>query len=107
MGYKRKSTRCSISSNYCILKFLTPLTTTTNYLFQNSNESKNQTKIQKLLGYLRPGQDDEEGSFDVSFAGLFRCMFCTHKKPDTLNTQLMHISTALSDLNLKMKNLEM
>lgn len=70
--------------------------------------SKNQTKIQKILGYLRPGGgDDEEGSFDVSFAGLFRCMFCTHKKSDTTNTQLMHIGASLAELNLKMKSLEM
>ena len=63
--------------------------------------------MQKLLGYLRPGQDDEEGSFDITFAGLFRCMFCTHKKPDTLNTQLVQIASSLSELNSKMKNLEM
>lgn len=69
--------------------------------------SKSQTKMQKFLGYLRPGGDDEEGSFDVSFAGLFRCMFCTHKKVDPNSAQLMHIATSLAELNAKMKNLEM
>lgn len=70
--------------------------------------TKNQTKMQKILGYLRPGgSDDEEGSFDVSFAGLFRCMFCTHKKVDTTNSQLMQIGASLADLNLKMKSLEL
>lgn len=63
--------------------------------------------MQKFLGYLRPGGDDEEGSFDVSFAGLFRCMFCTHKKVDTTDSQLMHIASSLSDLNVKMKSLEL
>lgn len=63
--------------------------------------------MQKFLGYLRPSGDDEEGSFDVSFAGLFRCMFCTHKKVDPNSAQLMHIATSLAELNAKMKNLEM
>lgn len=63
--------------------------------------------MQKFLGYLRPGGDEEEGSFDVSFAGLFRCMFCTHKKVDTTDSQLMHIAASLSDLNIKMKSLEL
>lgn len=63
--------------------------------------------MQKFLGYLRPGGDDEEGSFDVSFAGLFRCMFCTHKKVDTTESQLMHIATSLAELNGKMKSLEL
>lgn len=43
----------------------------------------------------------------MSFAGLFRCMFCTHKKVDTTNSQLMHIAASLGDLNEKMKNLEL
>lgn len=69
--------------------------------------TKNQTKLQKFLGYLRPGADDEEGSFDISFAGLFRCMFCTHKKVDTTESQLMHIAASLVELSGKMKNLEL
>lgn len=68
--------------------------------------TRNQTKLQKFLGFLRPG-DDEEGSFDLSFAGLFRCMFCTHKKVDNTNSQLMHIAASLSELNVKMKSLEL
>ena len=34
-------------------------------------------------------------------------MFCTHKKVDPANSQLMHIATSLADLNDKMKQLEM
>jgi chitin synthase len=68
---------------------------------------KNQTKLQKILGYLRPGNDDEEGSFDVSFAGLFRCMFCTHKKVDETSNQLIHIASSISELNDKLKSLEL
>jgi chitin synthase len=72
---------------------------------QDEKRTKTQTKLQKVLGYLRPGED-EEGSFDVSFAGLFRCMFCTHKKVDPANAQLLHIAASLSELNSKIKSLE-
>lgn len=34
-------------------------------------------------------------------------MFCTHKKVDTTNTQLMHIGASLADLNTKLKSLEL
>jgi chitin synthase len=69
--------------------------------------SKNRTKFQKILGFLRPtSDDDEEGSLDVSFAGLFRCMFCTHKKPDTTGTQLLHIGATLTELSSRMRNIE-
>lgn len=74
--------------------------------FQEEKLSGTQKKLQKFFGFLRPG-DDEEGSFDVSFAGLFRCMFCTHKKVDNTDAQLIHIAASLSDLNLKMKSLEL
>lgn len=80
---------------------------TLKFSFQDENLQKNQTKLQKILGYLRPGGDDEEGSFDVSFAGLFRCMFCTHKKVDETSNQLIHIASSISDLNDKLKSLEM
>lgn len=43
----------------------------------------------------------------MSFAGLFRCMFCTHKKVDTTESQLVHIAASLAELNKKMKNLEL
>lgn len=34
-------------------------------------------------------------------------MFCTHKKVDTTNSQLMHIAASLGELSDKMKNLEL
>lgn len=34
-------------------------------------------------------------------------MFCTHKKVDTTEPQLMHIAASLEQLNGKMKNLEL
>jgi chitin synthase len=50
---------------------------------------KRMNKIQKILGYFKtPNDDEEEGSFDISLAGLFRCMFCTHKKIDETAPQV-------------------
>lgn len=43
---------------------------------------------------------------DISFAGLFRCMFCT-KKVDTANNQLINIAASLTELNSRVKNLEL
>jgi chitin synthase len=65
-----------------------------------------QTRMQKMFGFLRPSTDDESGSLDVSFAGLFRCMFCTHTKVSSEHEQLISIAASLSDLNTKMKELE-
>jgi chitin synthase len=75
--------------------------------FQDEVKTKNQTKMQKILGYLRPGNEEEEGSLDFSVAGLFRCMFCTHKRVDTTDVQLMNIASSLAELNGKMKTLEL
>lgn len=74
---------------------------------QEQKPQKPRNKFQKILGYFRTAADDEEeGSFDISFAGLFRCIFCTHKKVDTSATQLIQISASLDELNSRMKNLE-
>lgn len=67
----------------------------------------NKTRLQKFLGYLRPANDEEEGSFDFSVAGLFRCMLCTHKKTDPTQEQLVHIAASLGELNSKLKELEL
>lgn len=69
-------------------------------------ESKNQSKLQKVLGYLSNGSDNDDGSFDFSFAGLFRCIFCTHKKVDSVGIQLSSIAVSMADMNDKLKRLE-
>lgn len=70
-------------------------------------ENKKQTKLQKVLGYLKPnGEDEDDGSFEFSFAGLFRCILCTHKKTDTIGIQLNSIENSLSYLTDKISNLE-
>jgi chitin synthase len=68
---------------------------------------KPKNRFQKILGYFRTQIDDEEeGSLDFSFAGLFRCMFCTHKKDNTINSQLYEVNESLNELSSRMKSLE-
>lgn len=69
-------------------------------------EKVKQTRLQKIFGYLQPKTEEDEGSLDFSVAGLFRCMFCTHQKPNVIETQLAHVSASLAELNLKMMDLE-
>lgn len=59
-----------------------------------------------MLNALRP-QEEKEGSVDISVAGLFRCMCCTHAKTNTEQVQLMQISDQLRDLDGKLKHLEL
>jgi chitin synthase len=68
--------------------------------------SSNQTRMQKMFAFLRPSTTEESGSLDVSFAGLFRCMCCTHAKVSADHEQLVSIAASLSDLDTKMKSLE-
>lgn len=74
------------------------------YFFLHQDDVKNQSRLQKVLGYL--GNDNDDGSFDFSFAGLFRCIFCTHKRVDTVGIQLNGIAASMADINDKLKRLE-
>lgn len=60
-----------------------------------------------MFGFLQSGQQKEEGAIDFSFVGLFRCMFCTHPKSNEEQVHLIQIADQLSDINNKMKDLEM
>ncbi|XP_055379056.1 chitin synthase chs-2 [Condylostylus longicornis] len=71
----------------------------------NLNDKK-MSKFQQLFYNLKPNKD-EEGSFDLACSGLFRCMFCTHQKTNTTETQLLLISESLTELNTKLRTLEM
>lgn len=78
-----------------------------------SVEGEKQNSLQKLFAYLQNTKnnvkDEVEGSLDLSFAGLFRCMLCTHKKPSGNDIQQQHlivIGESLNYLNSKMRDLE-
>lgn len=52
------------------------------------------------------GNADEEGSIEVSLAGLFRCMFCTHGTTSDEKAQLTHIADSLTTIQKKIETIE-
>ncbi|XP_052867895.1 chitin synthase chs-2-like [Anopheles cruzii] len=66
-----------------------------------------QGRMQKILGYLRSPDKEENGSIDFSINGLFRCMLCTHAKPTAEKEQIAQIAASLTDIGHRMKALEM
>lgn len=72
-------------------------------------EAKKKAKQKSLLGFLQGGSgnnDDDEGSIEISLAGLFKCMLCTHQKSTDEKQQLLHIADSLDTLNKKLHNIE-
>nr|XP_026487352.1 chitin synthase chs-2 isoform X3 [Vanessa tameamea] len=74
---------------------------------KDAEDAKKKAKQKSLLGFL-PGAngDEEEGSIEFSFAGLFKCLLCTHPKGNEEKVQLMHISSTLVNLEKKLENVE-
>ncbi|XP_074029888.1 hyaluronan synthase-like protein kkv isoform X2 [Leptinotarsa decemlineata] len=70
--------------------------------------AKKQAKSKSLLGFLQSGgtNDDDEGSIEISLAGLFRCMLCTHQKAGDEKAQLMHIADSLDSLAKRLDHIE-
>jgi chitin synthase len=54
----------------------------------------------------KKNKDEEEGSFEFSLAGLFKCMCCTYPKGGEEKLQLLRIADSLDKLNKKMDNIE-
>lgn len=73
-----------------------------------AEEAKKKAKQKSLLGFLQSGgtNDDDEGSVEISLAGLFRCMLCTHKKAGDEETQLIHIANSLDALGKRLDHIE-
>lgn len=69
-----------------------------------SNDAK-VSKFQQMFAFLK-SSNDEEGSFDFSCAGLFRCMFCTHPKSNAVENQLLLVISNLAELNSKIDDME-
>ncbi|CAH2104562.1 unnamed protein product [Euphydryas editha] len=74
---------------------------------KDAEEAKKKAKQKSLLGFL-PGvnSEEEEGSIEFSFAGLFKCLLCTHPKGNEEKVQLMHITSTLEKLEKKLENVE-
>jgi chitin synthase len=72
---------------------------------QSDHHPKNVLK--KVMSFLQSGNEEEDGTVDISFAGLFRCMFCTHPKSSREMEQLQAISVSLMTISDELRGLEM
>lgn len=61
-----------------------------------------------MLGFLQGGgtTEDDEGSIEISLAGLFKCMLCTHQKAGDEKAQLINISESLEALMKRLDHIE-
>lgn len=60
-----------------------------------------------MLGFLQGvNSNEEEGSIEFSFAGLFKCLLCTQPKGNEEKLQLMHIASTLEKLEKKLDTVE-
>ncbi len=61
-----------------------------------------------LFGLIpnKKDQTDEEGSFELSFAGLFKLMCCVKPKPDETKAQLDRIAASLDKVSTRLDLME-
>lgn len=61
-----------------------------------------------MLGFLQGGgtSEDDAGSIEISLAGLFKCMLCTHQKSGDEQAQLIHIADSLDSLGKRLDHIE-
>ncbi|XP_037922524.1 chitin synthase chs-2 isoform X1 [Hermetia illucens] len=74
-----------------------------------AEEAAKKAKQKSLLGFLQNGigdNGDEDGAIEVSLAGLFRCIICTHGKTSDEKVQLTHIADSLGSIQKRLENLE-
>lgn len=72
-------------------------------------EEMDKKKKKGLLFGLIPQQTDQpdtEGSFELSFAGLFRLMCCVKEKPNDTKMQLDRIFSAVDRVSNRIDSLE-
>lgn len=72
-----------------------------------AEDAKKRAKKGGFLGLI-PGNnsDDTEGSLEISFAGLFKLMCCTHEKPIDERQQLLRIADSLEKVSKRMDCIE-
>ncbi|XP_059350344.1 chitin synthase chs-2-like isoform X1 [Daphnia carinata] len=77
---------------------------------KEAEEEAKKAKMQKksgLLGFFNSSMtDSEEGSLELSFAGLFKIMCCTHQKAVDEKQQLLRIADTLESLNKRLDIIE-
>lgn len=76
---------------------------------KQAEEAKRKAKQKSLLGFLQGGggtSDDDAGSIEISLAGLFKCMLCTHQSNGDEKAQLINISDTLERLAKRLDHIE-
>lgn len=76
---------------------------------REAEEAKRKAKQKSLLGFLQNGtgtNDDDQGSIEISLAGLFKCLLCTHDKPSAEKQQLVAIAESLEQLGKRLETIE-
>ncbi|XP_060518963.1 chitin synthase chs-2 isoform X2 [Cylas formicarius] len=75
---------------------------------KQAEEAKKKAKQKSLLGFLQSGgtSEDDEGSIEISLAGLFKCMLCTHQKAGDEKAQLIQIGDSLDMLGKRLDHIE-
>ncbi|XP_011866715.1 PREDICTED: uncharacterized protein LOC105561386 isoform X3 [Vollenhovia emeryi] len=76
---------------------------------REAEEAKRKAKQKSLLGFLQNGagtNDDDQGSIEISLAGLFKCLMCTHGKPSAEKQQLVAIAESLEQLGKRLETIE-
>ncbi|XP_015519549.2 chitin synthase chs-2 isoform X2 [Neodiprion lecontei] len=76
---------------------------------KEAEEAKSKAKQKSLLGFLQNGggsNNDDQGSIEISLAGLFRCMLCTHGQPSDEKQQLVAIAESLEQLGKRLETIE-
>lgn len=64
------------------------------------------SRLNRILDSMKSNRS-ENGSLEFSVAGLFRCMLCTHPKSNEEQMQLVQIVDQLTELDNKLKQLEL
>ncbi|ODM95932.1 Chitin synthase 6 [Orchesella cincta] len=74
---------------------------------KEAEEAKKKAKKAGFLGFI-PGKnaDDTEGSLELSFAGLFKLMCCTHPKSVNEGEQLLRIADSLDKVTKRLDTIE-
>ena len=76
---------------------------------KEKKEKRDKKKKEKsILSFMRKEKDspEEEGSFEFTLAGLFKCMLCTHPKGSEEKVHLMRIADNLDRMTRRIDNIE-
>lgn len=76
---------------------------------KDAEEAKRKAKQKSLLGFLQNGagnNGDNQGSIEISLAGLFKCMLCTHGQASDEKQQLVAIAESLEQLGKRLETIE-